>query len=439
MTRYLIIGNSAGGIGAIEGIREVDTEGEITLVSEEPYPAYSRPSIAEYLMGERAFDDRMLFRDRDFYSRYGVETRLGVRVTHLDVQKREALLDNGQRLPWDRLLLATGGTPIVPSMEGLNLRGVHTFITIDDARRMDQALREGARRVVVIGGGLIGCSLTNALLRRGGVEVTVVELREHILTTMMDSHASQEVENRLRELGVRLLLGRTVARILPSDDGERVRGVVLDNGEEVPCDLVGVAVGVRPRVELAKGTPIQVNRGFVVNTRMETSVPGVYACGDAVEAFDPIYGTHRVIAIWPNAYMGGRTAGLNMAGVSREYNSFTAMNAFSYFDLALASGGMFDPEPGSPCQVLKVVEGGVYKKVVLRDGRVVGFIFMGDIQQAGVVYRLMIDRVPVGGFQDALLSRNFGLVSLPRGLREAWIWGDGKADLKAPETSKAKG
>lgn len=422
MAKYLIVGNSAGGIGAIEAIREVDSQGVLAVVSDEPHAAYSRPAIAEFLMGERDFDDRMLYRDPDFYRRNRVEARLGVRVARLDVDNREAVLESGERLGWERLLLATGGVPIVPRMDGLKLQGVHTFTTIDHARAIDAALRQGAKRVVVIGGGLIGCSLTNALVQRGGVEVVLVELLNRVLAPMMDEAASRVVEARLRELGVRVITGHGAAAIRSSSaDASRVGAVTLDNGEEIPCDLVGVAVGVVPRTELARGTPIRVNRGIVVDRHMETTVPDVFACGDVAEAYDFVHDSYRVVAIWPNAYIGGRIAGLNMAGASYEYDGCTNINSFSYFGLALASAGLFDPGPDAPVQVMTMGHNGDYKKVVLRDGRVVGFLLLGKIEQAGVLFHLMRDRTPVAEFQGRLLEDGFGLASLPRPLRDAWL------------------
>jgi NAD(P)H-nitrite reductase large subunit len=423
--KYLIVGNSAGGIGAVEAIREGDSQGSLALVSDEPYPAYSRPAISEFLMGERDFDDRMYFRAPDFYDRHKVERYLGARVTQLDLEGREVVLENGDRLGWERLLLATGGVPITPRMDGLELNGVHRFTTIDHARNIDAALKQGARRVVVVGGGLIGCSLTSALIQRGGVEVVMVELLDRALAAVMDATASAMVEARLRELEVRVVTGHSVAGILPaSSDPSRVGAVTLSSGEEIPCDLVGVAVGVAPRLELVRETPIEVNRGIVVDRYMETTVPGVFACGDVAEAYDFIYDSHRVVAIWPNAYIGGRIAGLNMAGGHHEYDGCTAMNSFSYFDIALASAGLFDPGAEDSVQTDTVNENGVYKKVVLREGRLVGFLLQGDIDQAGVLFRLMRDRVPVVDFQDRLLEDGFGLVSLPRPLRDAWL-GDG--------------
>lgn len=425
MAKYLIIGNSAGAVGALEAIKKVDVKGSCALVSEEPYVAYSRPAIAEYLMGERAFDQRMHYRDQDYYVRNGIEAHLGVRATRLHLDQRQVELSDGRKLEYEKLLLATGGQPIVPRMEGLELQGIYPFITIEHARKLDEALKVGAKRVVVIGGGLIGCSLTHALAKRGGVEVAVVELLDHILTTMTDAHGSALVEARLKELGVVVMTGRRVTGIfLSASDPEHAGGVTLENGERVEADLVGMAVGVSPRLELARGTAVVTNRGIVVDRHMETSVPGVYACGDVAEAYDFIFDTNRVVAIWPNAYIGGRIAGFNMAGEPREYDGCTVMNAFSYFGIAMASAGMFNPAPDAGCEVLSQASGPVYKKAVLKQGRIVGFILMEEIEQAGVLFSLMRSRTDVASFKDKLLTKGFGLVSLPKAVRDSLIWGD---------------
>lgn len=424
MARYVIVGNSAGGIGAAETIRQADPNGSVTILSDEPYPAYSRPAISEFLAGERTFGERMLFRDADFYQRLRIDCVLGVRVAHLRLKEKALELSSGRHVPYDRLLLATGGAPIIPRMEGLDLRGVYPFTTLDHAKSFDEALRSGKTRVVVIGAGLIGCSLVNGLLHRGGVQVTLVELKDRVLSTMVDAYSSGLVEKRLRDLGVSVRTGRSAMKILPRpDDATSLGGVVLDNGEQVPCDLVGMAVGVTPRAELARETGIRCNRGIVADSHMETSAPGVFACGDVAELQDFIYGAPRVTAIWPAAYIGGRVAGANMAGAQTSYDTCTAMNAFSYFDMALTSAGMFDPEPNQGCHIITQKKESAYRKLVLQDHRVVGFVLAGEIEQSGVIFNLLRQRTDVRSFEDRLADWGFSMASLPRALRGAWIGG----------------
>ncbi len=413
--KYLIIGNSAGGIGAAEAIREVDRQGALAIISDEPYPAYSRPLISEYLARERSLEG-MLFRPADFYEKNKIGTFLGSRVRGLFLNEHAVELDDGKRIAWERLLVATGGLPIVPQIEGVEKKGVFTFITLEDAKAIDHYL-DGAARAVVIGGGLIGISVTEALVKRG-VKVTVVEMKERILNTILDEEASAREEATIGEAGVSIVTGRTVAKI--SSDEKTVSSVTLDNGQVVPCDLVIVAIGVLPRTELVSGTGIKINRGIVVDRHMATSSPDVYACGDVAEAYDFIYGENRLNPVWPNAYIGGRVAGLNMAGVRTEYQGGLAMSSLKYFGLDVVSAGIVTP-PGDSYEVLSNIYDDNYRKVVLKDGLVVGMVFMGNIEKSGIVYNLIKDRINVSGFKQALVARDFGLLSLPEERWRPWL------------------
>ena len=409
-TKYLIIGNSAGGIGAAEAIREVDKTGPLTIVSDEPYPAYSRPLISAYLAGERTLEG-MLFRPADFYSQNKIVSLLGKKVKDLGLESHTAELDGGERIIWEKLLLATGGTPIVPRIEGMGKRGVFTFTTLDDAKRIDEFLAN-ASKAVVIGGGLIGISATEALVKRG-IEVTVIEMKERILNTVVDEQASLIAEEALKHAGVRMITAHTAAEI---SGEETVRGVVLDNGKRIACSLVVVAVGVMPRTEVALGTEIELDHGIVVDRRMATSYPTVYSCGDAAEAYDFVYGVNRLTPIWPNAYLGGRIAGYNMADIKTQYPGGTAMNSLTYFGLDIAAAGMVTPPNDGSYEVISRRKDNSYRKIVLRDDLVMGMVFVGDIERSGIVLSLMRDRVNVGSFKQALLADDFGLVSFPREL-----------------------
>lgn len=413
--RYLIIGNSAGAIGAAEAIRRVDREGTLTIVSDEPYAAYSRPRISDYLAGLCTLEE-MAFRPPDFYADHGIETILGRKVVRLDMRRRLAELDDGARIAWERLLLATGAAPVLPPIPGLDREGVFTFTTIDDARRIFQAVRPGSRAVVV-GAGLIGLSVSHALLHLG-LPVTMAEVLDRVLPTALDQETSALVERALKKAGIRLELDQTVREVLghPEDD-RKVGAVLLESGERLPCHLVVVAAGVRPRAKLAAAAGLAVNRGILVDRRMATSHPDVYACGDVAEGYDFVHGDQRVTPIWPNAYMAGRVAGFNMAGVETVYHGAVAMNALSYFGLAIVAAGLVDPPDKPGYEVLATGNADRYRKVVLRDDRVFGLVFVGDIAPSGIVFGLMRDGIDVGSFKEALVSERFGLVSLPDELR----------------------
>ncbi len=409
-TRYLIIGNSAGGIGAVEAIREVDKEGSIIMISDEPYPSYSRPLISKYLTRERSLES-MLFRPLEFYSQNNITSILGKKVRSLGLGDHTAELENGEHISWEKLLIASGGVPIVPKMEGAGKRGIFTFTTLDDAKAIDEFI-ENAHTAVVIGGGLIGISVTEALKKRG-VKVTVVEMKDRILNTILDEQASSIAEEALKRAGIRIITGHTVAEITGK---EWVRGVVLDSGEDIPCSMVVVAIGVSPRTELARGTEIKVNRGIAVDSHMATNYSDVYSCGDAAEAYDFVYCTNRLTPIWPNAYIGGRVAGYNMAGVKAEYPGGTGMNSLNYFGLDIAAAGIAVPPEGDGYELIHKQKDGIYQRIVLKDDLIVGIVFVGAIEKAGILFSLMRDRVKVSNFKKMLLSDNFGLISLPKEL-----------------------
>lgn len=408
-TKYLLIGNSAGGIAAAEAVREVDSAGSVAIVTEEPYPAYSRPLISKYLSKERELDT-MLFRQADFYAANNIQLLAGTKAVELDLNEHRLGLENGERISWQKLLIASGGTPIVPELDGLDKRGVFSFTTLDDAKAIDEFLTDGSS-AVVIGGGLIGISVTEALVKRE-VSVSVVEMKDRILNTILDETGSALATEAVEKAGVRVITDRTVAEV----KGENlVSGVTLDSGESIPCSLVVVAIGVVPRVDLVQGTGIEVNRGIVVDRTMATNHPDVYACGDAVEAYDFILDTNRAIPIWPSAYIGGRVAGFNMAGAVQEYSGGTALNSLTYFGVDIVSAGIVVPL-NDGYEALSMANGEIYKKLLLRDNVIVGMICIGDIDKAGILYSLMREKTDVGEFKHRLLDDDFGLVSLPQEL-----------------------
>lgn len=408
-TKYLVIGNSAGGIGATEAIRQVDKEGTLTIVSDEPYPAYSRPLISKYLTRECSLEG-ILFRPTDFYGQNNIVFLPNRKVTRVEPDQPIVELEDGERIAWEKLLLAVGGKPIVPRMKGGDKGGVLTFTTLDDAKATDVFL-DNARKAVVIGGGLIGISVTEALVKRG-VDVIVIEMKDAILNTILDRQASLMAEKVLRQEGVEIITGHTVVEI---SGGDAVEGVILDNGDALPCDLVLVAIGVSPRAELALDGGIKVNRGVVVDRHMATSRPNVYACGDVAEAYDFVYGENRLTPVWPNAYIGGRIAGCNMAGVETEYPGGTAMNSLNYFGTDITSAGM-PTAPDDSYEVISQQEDGTYQKIMLKDDFIVGMIFVGNIEKSGIFFGLMRDKVNVGSFKQMLLTDDFGLAFLPRAL-----------------------
>jgi NAD(P)H-nitrite reductase large subunit len=418
MTKYVIIGGSAGGIGAVEAIREVDPVGTLTVISEETVPQYSRPMISEYVSREATLDT-MKYRGDQFWKNNNAEALTGRTATKIDFTKKQVELDGGTKIDYEKLLIATGGKPFVPRMEGGEKDGVFTFTELSSAKGIEAKL-EQSKSAVVIGGGLIGVSASEALVKRG-IKVTLVELKEDILNLILDKTASEIAEKVLTEAGVTVITGQSVQRLLGKKDKQSaVGGVVMTDGTEVPCDLVVVAIGVIPRTELVKETPVKVNRGIVVDRSMRTSIPDVYACGDVAEAHDFLIDGNRLLPLWPLAHLGGRVAGYNMAGKPAEYEGGTVMSSLKYFDLPVIAVGTVNPENINDYEVLVELkpEKTVYKKILLKDGKIVGFIFLGDLERAGIFFRLLKSHVDVSEIKGMLLSEGFGIVTLPEQLRK---------------------
>jgi NAD(P)H-nitrite reductase large subunit len=414
---YLIIGNSAAGIGAVEGIRSVDKKGTIAVISDEPYHTYSRPLISYYL-GGKVDQHKMYYRPKDFYRNYSVEPMFGVPATKIDTTAKTVAVGIGKTkmVRYDKLLIATGGTPFIPPIANLEGSGVFTFTKWDDAKALLKASRQ-AETVIVVGGGLIGLKAAEGLLNIG-VKVTVIELADRVLATILDEKGSKIFGAHLKSLGVNLITRDTATGIIRTGEGI-VTGVTLKSGRTLDGDLVVVAIGVVPNTALTEGTKIKKDRGIIVNEHMMTSVKDVYAAGDCVETFDVLRKIRRPQPIWPNAYEQGRTAGLNMAGQVTDYAGSFGMNSIEVSGLPTITVGMYDAA-GPKYEILQKSDPDTmsYRKVILDNDRVIGAVFVGDIDRAGIMTGLIKDRVNVKAFKQDLISDNFGYALFPEALRK---------------------
>jgi NAD(P)H-nitrite reductase large subunit len=417
MPKYVIVGASAAGIGAVEAIREVDPVGTVTVISDEQCPQYSRPMISDLVSGKANFD-KMMCREGEFWEKNNVEALTGRTAVNLNLADKYVALDKGDHINFEKLLIATGGKPFVPKIEGSDKDGVYTFTTLSDAESLAAKI-ENAKSAVVVGGGLIGVSVTEALVKRG-LKVTMVELKDHILSLILDPTASEMVENVISNAGVTIATGLSVQRVIGKPEADNVvGGAVLTNGEQVPCDMVIIAIGVIPRTELVSGTDVKTNRGIIVDRFMRTNVSDVYASGDVAEAYDFVLGENRLLPLWPLALQEGKVAGYNMAGKKAEYPGGTAMSALKYFGIPIISIGITNPREASAYEILvkHEPERALYKKIVLKDNVIVGITLVNDIEKAGVLFHLMKNGVNVKRLKQELLSEDFCLATLPRSLR----------------------
>ena len=425
---YLILGNSTAAVAAIEAIRVVDRATPITLVSRESWHTYSRPLISYLLAGELD-EQRMYYRAPDFYRTHKVTPHLGVTATRIDPENRVVMTDRDQALPFARLLIATGGKPIRPPLEGTDAQGVFTFVSWDDIRAIDTwigACSAGAAppRVVIVGAGLIGLKALEAFRARA-LETVVVEREDRVLPQSLDKQGSELVEQAIENAGAEILCSTCVDRILKDDTG-RVAGVALETGRTIPCELVILATGVAPDTTLVQGTSIKTDRGILIDRRCMTSVDGLYAAGDVVQGMDTLSGASRPLPLFPNAFRQGRVAGTNMAGGQAALGGCFPMNAVEVFGLPVISVGL-STASGNGFTVLdrRGPAGPSYRRVVLRDNRVVGAVFIGDIERAGILTGLMRGRVDVSGIAETLLTDDFGILSLPADYRKHVVQGEG--------------
>ncbi|MTI83840.1 MAG: NAD(P)/FAD-dependent oxidoreductase [Firmicutes bacterium] len=412
---YLIIGNSAGAVGCIEGLRTVDKNGTIAVVSEESHHVYSRALIPYYLDG-KVNKENMHYRPQDFYQRAGVTLFSGQRASEVHFDTKEVVMAGGERLGYEKLLLATGGKPIVPPIPGLDKSNVFTFLSMDDVLKIEKSLA-GAKDAVVLGGGVIGL-MAAEVLKKKGLNVHVLELAPRVLAPVIDETASDIVESSFKEVGVEIATNNTIQEI---HGQETVDKIVLKDGTVLSCDLLVVGVGVSPRVDLVANTAIKIERGIVVDQKMQTSVPDVYACGDCASIYDFITGENRPLPLWPNAYSGGRVAAFNMAGKSRYYTWGTGMNSMHFFDTNIINAGMNVSEEND--QNLEIItkvekEKRIYRKFVINEqGHIKGFALIGEVARAGILLNLIRSKVDVRPFKQKLLEEDFGYAHMHEELR----------------------
>lgn len=406
--KYVIIGNSAAAIGAVEALRKADHDGEIVIISDEPYHTYSRPLISYLLLG-RATEESMKYRPDNFYRDNRCSLMLSRRATEINPYKKTVVLDGGEQIGYDRLLVAAGSSPVCLPIEGLEtVENKFTFLNLDSAKKLRAAIGKNSR-VLIIGAGLIGLKCAEGISKTVA-SITVADLAPTILSSILDPEGAQIVQSHLEENGLRFILGQSVSRF----DGNTA---ALTGGDSVPFDVLVLAAGVRPNVSLVKDAGGEVARGIVINSKMETSLPDVYAAGDCTESFDISSGRRAVLAQLPNAYMQGECAGINMAGGETTFEKAVAMNAIGFFGLHIITAGFYDGE------VYFARTEKNYKKLFYDQSRMKGFIMIGDVDRAGIYTNLIREKTPLSEIDFALVCKNPALMAFSKKERTAMLGG----------------
>ncbi len=406
MFEYVIIGNGVAGATAAQSLVQTDPAAKAHILGEEPYPYYYRPRLWEFLAGEIE-QSALYFRPVEWYATQRILVHLGTRAIALDPAEHRLTLATGEVIKYDHLLLATGARPFVPPIAGANRTGVFTLRTIDDALAI-RAYAAGRRRAVVIGGGLLGLETARALSALG-LEVIIVESAPHLLSRQLDGEGAQMLQARLQVVGLRRIL--TNVEPIAILGNEAVTGVQLKDGQTVAGELVLVSAGILPQVELARAAGLAVNRGVVVDQHLRTSAADIYAAGDVAEFEKRVYG------LVPPTIEQARVAAANMMGSQKATYSGTLPSAtLKIVGIDLASLGEASAE-GSQYVILRQANeaAGLYKRLVLRDGVIVGAILLGDKQSLQSLKQLITTRRNVSAYKDQLLDEKFDLKALAQG------------------------
>ncbi len=367
--RLVVVGNGMAGVACVEQIlRHSSCKFEITIFGDETHVNYNRILLSSVLAGEKRFDE-IAINPLNWYIENGITLRLGIRITGIDMKRKSVLGDDGSVTRFDKLLLATGSSPFLPPMAGLNLKRVCAFRNMDDTRRLMDWSAPG-RKAVVIGGGLLGLEAARGLQLQG-CDVTVVHLSDWLMERQLDAIGGQYLKAQMEKLGVTVLVGKRTKAIL----GEtRAEAVQFDDESSIPADLVVIAAGIRPNVELGRMAGLEVNRGIIVNDAMQTSHPDVFAVGECVEHRGVVFGLVAPL------FAQGKVLADRLAGDEEAIfeGSVTAAKLKIMGVDVFSAGDIGDTDPGAEAIRYEDPTLGIYKKLVLRDGKLAGVVLVGD-------------------------------------------------------------
>ncbi len=391
--QYVILGAGAAGIMAAKTIRKTDAQGEITVISTDTQ-VHSRCMLHKFLSHERSAEG-ICFIEPDFFEENKITWLKEKTVNRLDTVNKKVFTEDGDEIGYDKLLIATGAESFIPPVGQLReANNVFGLRHLRDAQAIDE-MAKNAENIVIIGSGLVGLDAAYGLMEIGK-KVSIVEMAEQILPIQLDKTGAFEYQKRFEKAGASFYLGRKAADTLMNEKGN-ISCIVLDNGEEIPCDLVIVAAGVRSAVAGMEGEDIVIDRGIKVDDYLETGAKDVYAAGDVT----------GLSGIWPNAQKQGETAALNMCGKKTAYiDRYAIKNTINFFGLVSMCIGVIVPQETDTVVVRE--DSKEYKRVIIRDGKVAGVLLQGDISHGGIWQYLIKNQISVENIQKNILDLNFG-------------------------------
>lgn len=404
MKQYVIIGNGVAAAGCIEGIRSIDSESKITVISEEKHPVYCRPLISYYLEGKTDLE-KMNYRSNDYYKKMDCDVIYGKKAVRISRDTKEIILDDNSIISYDAACVAAGSSPFVPPFAGLDkVEKKFSFMTIDDTLALESAINKSSK-VLIIGAGLIGLKCAEGLKERVA-EITVCDLSDRVLSSILDNECAAMMQKKLEENGISFMLGDSAKHFEKNT-------AFMKSGKTVEFDVLVLAVGVRANTFLVKEANGEVNRGIIINDRMETTVPDIYSAGDCTEGNDIFLGGKRVLAILPNAYMQGKCAGTNMAGGNAVFDNAIPMNSIGFFGLhAMTAGSYFTENEGG--EMYEEKSEGTLKRLFTRDGLLTGYIMIGNTKRAGIYTSLIREKTPLSSIDFDLLKKDATFAAFSR-------------------------
>lgn len=394
--KIIIVGNGLAGTIAAKTLRELDKRVEIEIFADEKYIYYPRPNLIEFVAGNLPLA-RMFAFPASWYGQQQIQLRLETPVRKIIPDSNEVEIQDGRRLAYDLLLLANGALSFLPPIKGSDKKGVFTLRTLVDALNILDYMKSHPR-LAVIGGGLLGLEIARAVKVRGA-DVEVVEFFPFLLPRQLDPPGAALLKSEIEKCGIRVRLNVATEEVLGTTD---VRGLRFKNGEELPADMVIVAAGVRPNIDLVKEAGLAVDRGVVVNDNLETSHPRIYAAGDGIQHSGRLYG------IIPASFDQARLAAANMLGQKKKYEGTVLSNTLKVVGLSVTSVGLVNPEGAGLEEIrLEKKEDGVYKKIVVQNGILVGAIWIGTKNGVNGISRAVTQKLNVEQWKHSLLDDNF--------------------------------
>ncbi|WP_425448417.1 NAD(P)/FAD-dependent oxidoreductase [Dethiothermospora halolimnae] len=371
--KIVVVGNGIAGITAIKSIRKIDTESEIHLFGDEKFNPYNRVRLSKGLLNKLE-EDKILLQKKDWYQVNKIKLYKDTKVICIDTAKKEITLSNNSKMSYTKLLLANGASNIEPPISGIDKLGVLTLRTLEDAWNIIDGLKS-KKKVLNIGGGIQGLE-TAWILSQMGKKVVLAELLPRIMPKQLDEKASKILKRAVENKGIEVMIGTRITEIY--GDGE-VEGFKTANGDSISCDMVTYSIGIKPNIELLKGSGIDTDKGIIVNKRMETNIKDIYAAGDVAELNNQIYG------LWNISIGHGKVAGLNIVGEESIYEHIVPVTTLNAFNISLFSMGVVNEKEATNIVLEDRAEENVYNKVFIKDNRVIGAIVIGNIRYSPIL------------------------------------------------------